>query len=349
MVLLTPGPCMTSEAVRAAAAREDLNHREPEFLEIVHEVKGALGRLSGGMVPSLVGGSGTAGMEAMATSLVESGPVLVLADGYYSGRMAEIFDVHGIPAEVLEFDWVAGWDLARVEEALAARPFEWVAACHHETTTGRLNPVGALGEISRRHGARLMVDAMSSLGADPLPFDSCEAVVASANKCLHGLPGVAFVLTREPVRPLDRGPRTYYLDLTRYAGDIPPLTAPVPMLSAFRQALREFESRGGQPGRQSEYEAKAATYRAAFREKGYPLLLDESLCSTTLVSAALPAPWAKWFQWHLDRGYVVYGCKGPLAETHFQVSTMGELSVGQVEEWGRLLPRFEDARRDLAG
>lgn len=339
MILLTPGPCMTSEAVRQAAASEDLNHRDPAFLELMGEIRGHLRDLSGGMIPTLISGSGSMAMEAMETSLVVRGPVLILADGYYSERMSEIFSVHGIAAKVLNFGWLEGWDFAQVKSALDEQSYEWVVACHHETTTGRLNPIGDLAEIVHQAGAKLMVDAMSSLGADEVPFAQLDAVVASANKCLHGLPGVGFVLTREPVPNLDH-PRTYTLDLSRYQGELPPMTAPVPTLRAFRQALREFVARGGQPGRHREYSEKKRVMLDGLRGKGYPIALGETEQSVALIMAGLPKPYPEWFRENYERGFVIYGCKGDLADRFFQVSPMGESTVEMIEAWVDSLPLF---------
>ena len=67
---------------------------------------------------------------------------------------------------------------------------------HHETTTGMLNPLAAVAELCRARGVSLMVDAMSSLGG--VPFDvratPADYVISSANKCLQGMPGLAFVI-----------------------------------------------------------------------------------------------------------------------------------------------------------
>lgn len=333
--LLTPGPCQTSETVRMAGAREDLNHRDPEFLEIIDRIRSGLEALTLGFRPYLIGGSGTAAMEAMVTSLTVRGSVLVLADGYYAERMVEILGVHKIPHEVLRFDWLTGWDLDRVERQLAQGSYEAVIATHHETTVGRKNPVDKLAALTKPRGVKLWVDAMSSLGADYLPLDGIDAIVASANKCLHGLPGVSFVLTREKVLPLEGGARTYYLDLTRYEGEVPPLTAPVPTMAAFDQALQEFASQGGQAGRNSAYLKKAWALRTGLARLGYLMPIREEESSVTLVMASIPKPFdfSLWFDWNYQNGFMIYGCKGELREKYFQVSTMGETSVEDMSRW----------------
>jgi 2-aminoethylphosphonate-pyruvate transaminase len=113
--------------------------------------------------------------------------------------LARIARVHGIPAEVLAYDFTTPVVPADVEAALRRRPdVSHVAVVHHETTTGLLNPVAEVARVAARSGRRVLIDAMSSLFGEPLDVDAggVDFVMASANKCLQGVPGVAFVLGR---------------------------------------------------------------------------------------------------------------------------------------------------------
>ena len=342
MVLFTPGPCMTSESVRQAGAAADVNHRQPVYDEIVSEIRQQLTDLADGMEPFLIGGSGSAGMEAMLTSCVDQGPVLVLVNGYYSKRLVDILDVHRIPYELLAFDWLKPWDLNLVESRLASRRFEAVVGVHHETTTGRLNPVDLLAQVAARYGARVLVDAISSLGADPLDFSGVHAVCSSTNKCLHGLPGISFVMVEPSFsKALSTFPkRTFYLSLPMYKGPRPPLTPPVATMASFRQALHEFSAQGGREGRERLYQQRAAIVRSAARSKGYALAVpeSESSCSLTCIELPTKATWDQWFQRNLDLGYVLYGCKGELRERFYQVGHMGEFPEEEVVWWAQALP-----------
>ncbi|MFZ4508683.1 MAG: pyridoxal-phosphate-dependent aminotransferase family protein [Fimbriimonas sp.] len=337
MILLTPGPCMTSESVRQAGALPDLNHREPEYLDLIQETKERLLGVHPGFSdwhPFVIGGSGTAAVEAMITSCVDRGPVLILANGYYSDRIAAIFRVYGIPHQTLHFPWLSAWDMEAVENALATGEFEAVFAVHHETTTGRLNPISDLAGLCKRHGVRCLIDVMSSFGADELTAKpGLSAICASANKNLHGLPGVAFVLTSpELAEEMASFPRrSYYLSLPMYAGDSPPLTPPVPTLFALRQALREFDH----DERRATYLARNRRLREAIAGWGLemPVPVDEASC--TLVMASIPARFKaeEWFARNREAGFMLYGCKAELAERYFQVANMGELPPSAIEDW----------------
>ncbi len=328
---------MTSDAVRAAAASPDLNHRDPVYLGLVQDLKRSLRGMSDGYEPFLLGGAGTAGIEAMITSCVRTGPVLIITNGYYSDRLDAIFLVHGIPHTTLRFDWLEPWDLGMIERTLAKGRFEAVLGVHHETTTGRLNPIGELARIAAPYEAKVLVDASSSFGADELDFSGLHAVACGANKCLHGLPGLSFVLL-EPsfaaqIRDYPR--RTYYLSLQMYEGDQPPLTPPVPLMLAFSQALHEFESAGGQSARQAIYQSRAKTTREGLAKRGYEFSVPEEVASCTLTMATIPdgLTFDAWFERNYERGFVLYGCKGPLRDRFFQVGHMGEIPDGAIEEW----------------
>lgn len=349
MTLLTPGPCQTSASVRAAAAQPDLNHRSTGFLELLEEVRSRLLSVyrdtSSGWEALLMGGSGTAMMEAVATSCVRSGPVLVLANGYYSERMGEIFDVAGIPATVLLHPWTSDVDAARVESELE-RGYEAVFVAHHETTTGRLNDVAIVGRLCKQSGARFFVDAMSSFGAEEIAFADIDGLIASPNKCLHGLPGLSFVLLRQDLlESMSSWPRrTVSLHLPAYAGPQPPFTPPVPVLGALRQALRELEDGGGREARQASYRCRAAEIRGACESAGLEMLIPEPAAACSLSCFSLPEGWTaeQWHRANLAGGYELYRPKGKLGGTHFLVANMGELSSAEIEGWaslvGHLLP-----------
>lgn len=340
MILFTPGPCHTSEAVRLAAAGPDLNHREPAYRDLVRRVRSGLLEVYGWGAqaePYLLGGSGTAAMEAMATSCVRSGPVLILANGYYSERQDAIFQIHRIPHRTLRFDWLAPIDLAALKSELAGGHYEAVVVTHNETTTGRLNPLPGIAALARQHGARVLVDAMSSFGADPIRIEDFDALCASSNKCLHGLSGLSFVLAKpemaEVMDAVER--RTYYLHLPMYRGETPPLTPPVPLVAALDRALLEFFERGGLAERSRTYRERAALARRVMKELGAKALVPAKETSSTLSAFRLPYEWTaeKFLAANREIGFELYGCKGELAPNCIQVGHMGEIPEGATDRW----------------
>ncbi len=337
---------MTSDSVRQAGAAPDLNHRDPEYAVLIRETKERLlsvyDQTTSGWEPYLLGGSGTLAVEAMITSVIGAGPVLILENGYYSGRIRDIFDVHAIPYKSLTSDWLDAWGFDEIRRELS-NGYEAVIGTHNETTTGRLNDIARLGSLCREFGVKCLVDAMSSFGADSIDFSNLDAVCASGNKCLHSIPGVAFVLVNSSsVGGMANVPRrSYYMSLPMYTGDNPPLTPPVPGLMALREALREMGD-GGAKARQADYALKAKMLRSNLARKGLmsPIPVADLSCTLTTVNLPQGFTYDQWFQLNSEAGYILYGCKGVLKDKYFQVSNMGNLTIEQLESWIGVISDF---------
>jgi 2-aminoethylphosphonate-pyruvate transaminase len=207
MLLLNPGPVTLSERVRRSLLQPDLCHRESEFFDLQDEARSRLlkvyGLDPGRWAAVLMTGSGTAAVESMMASLVaENGRVLVVENGVYGERIAQMCARYHIAHERLTGSWMEAPSLeairARLEYAAGEAAFTHLAVIHHETTTGRLNDLRALAQLCQGRDLQLLVDGVSSFGAEELDFDQgrLAAVAATANKCLHGVPGVSFVIVR---------------------------------------------------------------------------------------------------------------------------------------------------------
>jgi 2-aminoethylphosphonate-pyruvate transaminase len=345
-VLLNPGPANTTPTVKQALVIPDLCHREPEFLRVMRECREGLARLAGGgdlFTAVLFAGSGTAAVEAALCSAVpRDRALLVVANGVYGRRMVQIAEAHGIPAEVIALDHTVPVSPREVGERLDARPeASHVALVHHETTTGLLNPVGGVVEAAARRGRRVIVDATSSLFGEPLDLtqEGLDFVTASANKCLGGIPGVAFVLCRRTaVEGLRRArPRSVYLDLHAHylaqERDDTPFTPAVQVVHALRQALRELEAEGV-PARIKRHADNARVLREGMGRLGFEVLVPEAARSNVLTTFRLP-PGLDYEALHAAmkrRGYVIYAGQGEIRRFAFRVANMGTLTPDRMEE-----------------
>src|SRR5205823_295866 len=148
-----------------------------------------------------VQGSGTFAVEAMITSFVpKTGKLLVLINGAYGQRARKIAEIAGRAVTAHETPEDTPPDLATLDKVLAEdRAISHVFAVHCETTSGILNPIAEIAGLVARHGRRLLVDSMSAFGA--LEIDArkiaYDAMAASSNKCLEGVPGLGFVVCRK--------------------------------------------------------------------------------------------------------------------------------------------------------
>jgi 2-aminoethylphosphonate-pyruvate transaminase len=346
MILLNPGPVTLSPRVRQALLREDLCHRELEFAELSLDIRRRLERVYPDATPDytavLLTGSGTAAVEAMLTSIVPpTVGTLVITNGVYGERMVTMLARHRRPHTVVQCSWLDPIPLPQVEQALADDPrIACVACVHHETTTGRLNAIDALGAICRRRGVGLLLDAVSSFGAEALRFAEWNlvAAAAAANKCLHGVPGTALVLARRDVLAgcADHAD-SLYLDLNllfreQQAG-WSPFTQSVQGFFALHEALREFEQSGGREARQQRYASISARLRSQLPALGATPLLAETDCASMLTAFRLPAGvgYAQLHDGLKQAGFTIYAGQGRLATSMFRIATMGAITDADVD------------------
>ncbi|CAB5286029.1 2-aminoethylphosphonate aminotransferase [Burkholderia multivorans] len=354
MLLLNPGPVTLTERVRRSLLQPDLCHRESEFFDLQDEARARLVAAyeldPAEWTAVLMTGSGTAAVESMIAALVpKDGKLLVIENGVYGERITQIATQYGIAHDVLKHEWMQAPDLAQIAARLDAGGYSHVAVIHHETTTGRLNDLGAIAGVCRARGVKLLVDGVSSFGAEAIDFagGDIDAVAATANKCLHGVPGAAFVIVRRSALA-NAASRTYYLDLGRLAKlqdqRNTPFTPSVHAYYALVEALREFDEAGGWRARHARYKALADQAQAGLAARGMPLVLPE--CASSVVLRAYRLPQGVTYEALHDglkaRGFVIYAGQGGLSKELFRISTMGAIEAADVE---RLLDGFSELTR----
>lgn len=351
-LLLNPGPVTLTDRVRRSLLQPDLCHREPEFFDLQDEARERLLAVYGlnraDWTAVLITGSGTAAVESMVAALVPAtGRLLTVENGVYGERVAQMCAQYRIAHERIAGDWMQAPDLDAVAarlDAAGGAPFTHVAIVHHETTTGRLNDLQGLGAICRARGLQLLVDGVSSFGAESLDFgdSSLAAVAATANKCLHGVPGASFVIVRREALAQAAG-RAYYLDLGRLSrlqdqrGT--PFTPAVHAYYALVEALREFAEQGGRTARHRRYAAMAEQVRAGLEKLGMAAVIAPEQSSVVLRAYRLPdgVSYETLHDALKAEGFVIYAGQGDLAKTLFRISTMGNLTAADMD---RLLAAF---------
>ena len=339
-ILLTPGPLTTSRETKAAMLR-DWGSRDSDFIALNARVRDRLVALAGGggghvCVP--VQGSGTFAIEAtIGTLLPRDGRMLVLVNGAYGQRIARICRILGRACETIETPEDVPNDLQALDAALAGDPtIRHVAAVHCETTSGILNPIQAIAEIAARYGRRLIIDAMSAFGALPLdaretPF---EALVASSNKCLEGVPGMGFaIIRRDALEAAAGNAHSLSLDLhdqwrAMEGNGQWRFTPPTHVLAAFDRALVEHAAEGGVAGRGARYGRNRRVLVEGMRALGFVTLLPDAMQAPIIVTFRSPADPNYDFTVFYDklraRGYAIYPGKLTVADS-FRVGCIGHV------------------------
>ncbi len=356
--LLTPGPLTTSMTVKQAMLH-DYGSRDERFIEINRRVRERLVDIihgAGTHVCVPLQGSGTFVVEAMLANFVPAGgKVLLLVNGAYGQRMQKICEYHGRTFDTLAWAENEPVDPAAVGERLAADPgITHVAVVHCETTTGIANPLKAVADVVAEHGRSLLIDSMSAFGA--MDVDSREitfdALVASSNKCLEGVPGMGFCLAERGALEQTRGNSdSLCLDLFEQWRGLEAngqwrFTPPTHCILAFDRAIEEFLEEGGVAGRGARYRNNCQVLVEGMRALGFQTLLPDELQAPIIVTFLMPTDdgfdFPTFYQALSDRGYVIYPGKLTVAET-FRMGCIGRLDEnhmrGAVEAVAAVLGR----------
>lgn len=339
-LLLTPGPLTTGKRVKDVMVH-DWGSRDATFLKINSEVLTRLPEVVNGVgdyVTVPMQGSGTFAVEAMLTTFVPAdGKVLLLINGAYGQRAKKILDIAKRASVVHETPEDTPPDLAKVEGLLKADPtITHVFTIHCETTSGILNPIGDLGALARKYGKSYLIDSMSAFGALPLDAKAIapDAIAASSNKCIEGVPGLGFVICRRAALEKTAGnATTLVLDLHDQWKNFEKtgqyrFTPPIHVIVSFHQALTEFFEEGGQPGRGKRYTENCRVLIEGMRALGFEPLLSDNLQAPIIVTFRMPADpnfkFQAFYDALKDRGYVIYPGKLTVADS-FRIGCIGRL------------------------
>ena len=339
-LLLTPGPLTTSRSVKQAMVH-DWGSRDATFIKINRAVLDRIVEIAGGVgthVTVPMQGSGTFAVEAMLTSFVpKTGKVLILVNGAYGHRAARICAVAGRAHLIQETPEDAPPNMAALDQALSADPaITHVFAVHCETTSGILNPIRQIAGVVAAHGRRLLVDSMSAFGALEIDAKSVpyDALAASSNKCLEGVPGMGFVVCRlEALKAAKGNATTVVLDLHDQWQAFEKtgqwrFTPPIHVIVSLHQAIEEHQAEGGVKGRGGRYAVNCKLLIEGMAELGFKPLLAPALQAPIIVTFHMPTHPAFKFQAFYDglkdRGYVIYPGKLTVADS-FRIGCIGRI------------------------
>ncbi len=346
-LLLTPGPLTTSRTVRQAMLA-DYSTWDVDYNRIVEEVRAELVALASptpGYTCTLVQGSGTFGVEAtIGTAVPRDGCLAVVNNGAYGKRMVEIAQRLGIDCIEIRHEETELADVERIHRVLADNPrITHLSMAHCETTTGMLNPAEAVGALVRQTGRRFILDAMSSFGGVEMTMESVAAdfLISSANKCIQGVPGFAFVLAkRDSMQELRGRARSLSLDLwdqwreMEEKGGKWRYTSPTHTVVAFRQALRELAAEGGIAARAARYRENHRRLVDGMRRLGFRTLVRDDWQSPIITSFYNPEDPRFTFGAFYDRlkarRFVIYPGKVSQADC-FRIGTIGHVFPDDID------------------
>jgi alanine-glyoxylate transaminase/serine-glyoxylate transaminase/serine-pyruvate transaminase len=301
-ILMGPGPSPVSARVLRALGAPTLGHLDPQYLAIMDETCARLREVfrTKNALTFPVSGTGMAGMECVATNLIEPGDeVIVCVNGVFGGRMKDVMERCGATVHALEAPWGEVIALEQLEAALAEHPkVKLVGIVHAETSTGAHQPLEGFAETVHARGAMLAVDAVTSLGGHELRVDDwgIDAIYSGTQKCLGCPPGLSPVsfgeraLARMDARKTKA--QSWYLDvsmLRKYytggggGGRVYHHTAPINMTYALHEALGIVLEEGLE-NRVARHEQMHLRLRAGLEAMGITYIPKRSLHTLNCVS-----------------------------------------------------------------
>ena len=338
-IILTPGPVTTSAATKRAMLR-DFSPNEPDLLALTAEVRERLLAIVNGQdrhvcVP-LQGVGNTANEATLGTLVPRERKLLILSNGFYGERFKQIAGAIGLPFAALDLPWTEPASGEQLETALGADPsISHVVVCHVDTGTGLLNPLEPLAEVARRRGVALIVDAIASFGGLPIDASALdlEAIVASPNKWLEGVPGIGLVVANRAALEQAAGrAHSFCLDLHRQWRSFehdgrwrftPPTQATAALLAALRQHAEE-----GQTVRLERVWRNWRCLVDGLRAFGFESYLHDEVAAPVIATFHAPADpnydRGRFFELMWQRGFVMF--RGQLTpEPTFRIGCMGAI------------------------
>jgi alanine-glyoxylate transaminase/serine-glyoxylate transaminase/serine-pyruvate transaminase len=200
-LLQVPGPTNIPDRVLRAMSSPTIDHRGPEFAEIVKRVLDRLKRIFKTTQPIIIfPGSGTGAWEAaIVNTLNPYDKVLMFETGQFSSLWAEQAKKFNIEVDLVPGDWRTGADPKIVEKKLSedqSYKIKAVFALHNETSTGVTSNIAKIRQAmdSAKHPALLMVDTISSLASIDYCHDDwkVDVTVGGSQKGLLLPPGLSF-------------------------------------------------------------------------------------------------------------------------------------------------------------
>ena len=345
--LLTPGPLTTSLSTKEAMLH-DWGSRDQKFIDLNQSIRDSLIKLIDGegnyqCVP--MQGSGTFAVESMISSLTpKDANILILINGAYGQRMKKMcayLNRNMIDYEVAEHE---PHNMTKLEEIIDAnKQLTHVFAVYCETTSGILNPINDIADLVKKKNLSLFIDAMSAFGALPLSSKTIafDAVAASSNKCLEGVPGVGFILVKNNIIEKAKG-NAHSLSLDLYdrwqameKNKQWRFTPPTHVLAAFQQAINEHSKEGGVEGRYKRYSNNCKIICDGMKEIGFKQLLSNELQAPIIITFMQPQNsnfnFEEFYDALSNKDFLIYPGKLTVADT-FRIGCIGNLDENDMHD-----------------
>lgn len=353
-ILLNPGPSTTTDTVKMAQVVPDICPREKEFAGLMKQMREDLVRIVHGPLDEytavLFCGSGTINIDICLNSLLDKDKkALIINNGAYSTRAAEVCEYYGLPHInlVLPVDDVP--DMELVGRTLDDNPdIGIVYITHNETGTGIGNPIREIGRMAHEHGAIFVTDTTSTYAMVPIDVkrDNIDFCMASAQKGIMGMTGLSFIVGRKDIieKSKDYPKRSYYCnlymqyDFFKRTGEMH-FTPPVQTIYAARQALDEYFAEG-EEAKWARHTRVMNAIHDGLAALGFREAIRREIQVGLVASVIYPDDenwnFEKVHDYCYERGFTIYPGKITGANT-FRLCALGAIDVSDIEDFFAVL------------
>ena len=335
---LLAGPVKMHARVLREMGRPAVAHRDPDFKEVNRRIGERLQEVFQTRSPVVtMAGSGTAGMDAAALSLLKKGEKAVaLANGKFGDRFATLASTYG-DATVVKAEWGQPIPLEKIEEAVRRVRPKALFLTHNESSIGFTHPLEKIAKIAHDHGALVVADCITSIGGMDVPVDKwgVDVAIVGSQKCLGMPAGLVFVSVNERALAAMHKENGYYLNLTRYvkkhAENDTPFTPAIPLHLAAIEALDIIHEQGI-ANRVQTIRKQADATRAAFEAMGIQLFVPDGYRSDTVTAMRYPqgVDDGKMRKWLKERNVVIAGGQDHVKGVIFRLGHMGTVSTEEL-------------------
>lgn len=359
-ILLNPGPSTTTDTVKMAQVVPDICPREKEFAGLMKQMREDLVRIVHGPLDEytavLFCGSGTINIDICLNSLLDKDKkALIINNGAYSTRAAEVCEYYGLPHINLVLPVDDAPDMELVGRTLDDNPdIGLVYITHNETGTGIGNPIREIGRMAHEHGAIFVTDTTSTYAMVPIDVkrDNIDFCMASAQKGIMGMTGLSFIVGRKDIieKSKDYPRRSYYCnlymqyDFFERTGEMH-FTPPVQTIYAARQALDEYFAEG-EEAKWARHTRVMNAIHDGLAALGFREAIRREIQVGLVASVIYPDDenwnFEKVHDYCYERGFTIYPGKITGANT-FRLCALGAIDVSDIEDFFAVLKQALEA------
>lgn len=358
--LLTPGPLTTTETVKREMLFDHCTW-DDDYKVITQNIRRDL--LEIGHVNEeeyttiLMQGSGSFGVESVISSVIgKEDKCLFLTNGAYGERAISMAKYHNISFVQYDEEYNKVPDVEKVISILEEdKEITHIMMIHCETTSGILNNIEEIGEVAKKYNKTFIVDAMSSFGGVDIPVKDygIDFLISSANKCIQGVPGFAFIIANKKKLMESKGKaRSLCLDLYDQWMNMDNdgkwrFTSPTHVVLAFSKAIEELKEEGGVVARNKRYSSNNKTLISKMKELGFESYLDEEVQSpiiTTFLYNGQDFTFEEMYKFIKENGYAIYPGKLTKVNT-FRIGNIGEIYEEDINNLIEIFKKFLGGRK----